>query len=74
MSEVQVHDVGGAPTGDDDLVAQIRDMVIADATESEDSYATEPIQVAMPSPNPETHDFSTSQDFMDSWPRPRPDL
>ena len=43
MSEAPVQDVG-----DDDLVAQIRDMVMVDGTESEGSYATEPIQVAMP--------------------------
>lgn len=77
MLQVQVQDVQDVQRGssyDDEVVAQIREMVIVDPAESEDGFATEPIQVAMPSPNPETHEFSASQDFMNSWPKPRPDL
>ncbi|KAK3330701.1 hypothetical protein B0H66DRAFT_528046 [Apodospora peruviana] len=63
----------GATSYEDDLVADIRDMVLPeDLVSHADSDATEPIQpVAVPSPSPDTGDFSASQAFMDSWPRPR---
>ncbi|KAK4218924.1 hypothetical protein QBC37DRAFT_164801 [Rhypophila decipiens] len=61
-------------TYEDEVEVEFREMVIVDPAESEDGFATEPIQVVMPSPNPETNEFVASQDFMDSWPRPRSDF
>ncbi|KAK0628303.1 hypothetical protein B0T17DRAFT_149884 [Bombardia bombarda] len=58
---------------DDDVVNQFKEMALPGTKEGETAEVAEQTQLAVPVlSSKEYGDLSTSQDFMQSWPRPRP--